>query len=387
MNDVHNKGRLHSWFSHLVIGHPYTKIRPVHLLVKDLQKGFRLFDSDYRLEKAFNNPELKDPYSIMVWNCVKPGKRGIVIFILLAAIIATPVSAEVYFISSAPGIITKGDPFSISGTGAVNGTVGIWIVGRDHFEVLTSAPDRHGNFSFLIKPSATDSFSSGQYAIVYQDPGKSGILEIEGGTDVNGNIVVMNKGKIVARLGSLEELGENIHTVADQILLTSSLSGVDDTFRAEYFFVQKPAIFFDKLIPASGFRLPDQFTGEHIAISGTTNIGTDNILNTEIRTRNTNDIITTKTIPVIAGYPMNTWTWDLDAPGLPPGDYELITGWEKSNITSQGTFTVKYPVPPSSSPDKPVNNKIPQQDDYTFPVLVACSLIVLAIVLYYAGRE
>ena len=28
---------------------------------------------------------------------------------------------------------------------------------------------------------------------------------------------------------------------------------------------------------------------------------------------------------------MNTWTWDLDAPGLPPADYEVIVGWEKSN--------------------------------------------------------
>ena len=141
------------------------------------------------------------------------------------------------------------------------------------------------------------------------------------------------------------------------------------------------------MIPASGFRLPDQITGERIVISGTTNIGTENTLNTEIRTRNTNEIVTIKTIPVIAGYPMNTWTWDLDAPGLPPGDYELTVGWEKSNIYSKGTFTVKYPAPPSSSPVKPVNEKIPQQDDYTFPVLVACSLIVLAIVLYYAGRE
>ena len=84
---------------------------------------------------------------------------------------------------------------------------------------------------------------------------------------------------------------------------------------------------------------------------------------------------------------MNTWTWDLGAPGLPPGDYELTIGWEKANISSKATFTVKYPVSPSASPVKPMEGKIPRQDDYTFPVFVACSLIVLAIVLYYAGRE
>jgi hypothetical protein len=323
----------------------------------------------------------------MWWSCVKSGKCEIVILVLLLAIIATPVTATVYFTSSTPGIITKGDPFSVSGTGAVNGTVGIWIVGRDHFEVLTSAPDRQGNFSITIKPSATDRFSSGQYAIVYQDPGASGVLEIEGGTDVNGNLAVMNRGKIVARLGLRQELGGNVRRVVDQILYTSSIPGIDDTFQEEYFFVEEPAVHFDKLIPASGFRLPDQIMGERIVISGTTNIGTENTLSTEIRTRNTNELVTEKTIPVTAGHRMNTWTWDLDAPGLPPGDYELTVGWAKSNTTGKGSFTVKYPVSPSSSPVMPRDELIPQQDDYTFPVLVACSLIVLAIVLYYAGRE
>jgi hypothetical protein len=318
---------------------------------------------------------------------VNLSKRGIIVLAILAAIIAMPVTAAVYFSTSAPGIITKGDPFSISGTGAVNGTIGIWIVGRDHFEVLTSAPDRHGNFSITFKPSATERFSSGQYGIVYQDPGAGGILEIEGGTDVNGNLVVMNRGKNIARLGPRQDLGENIRPVVSQILSASSLPGVDDTFQTEYFFVEEPAVFFDNLIPASGFRLPDKITGERIDIPGTTNIGTENTISTEIRIQNTNEIVTVKTIPVAAGYPMNTWTWGLDAPGLPPGEYELIVGWAKSNITSKGTFAVKYPASPSSSPVKPNNEQNPQQDSYTFPIFVACSLIVLAIVLYYAGRE
>jgi hypothetical protein len=324
----------------------------------------------------------------MVGNCVNSGKCRAVIVVLLLAIIAAPVTAAVYFTTSAPGIITKGDTFSISGTGAVNGTVGVWIVGRDHFEVLTTAPDRHGNFSITLKPSATDSFSSGQYAIVFQDPGASGVLEIEGGTDVNDNLVVMNRGKIVTRLGHRQDLGENIRPAVGQILSSSFIPGMDDIFQEEYFFVEEPAVFFNNLIPASGFRLPDQIMGERIVITGTTNIATENTISTEIRTRNTKELVTIKTIPVISGYPMNTWTWDLDAPGLPPGDYELTVGWLKSNITVMGVFTVKYPDPPSSLPaGKPVDEKIPRQDDYTFPVLVACSLIVLAIVLYYAGRE
>lgn len=341
-----------------------------------------------KIQKAFNNPELKDHYPILWWNKVNLCKNGAVVLIILLAIVGAPVTAAVYYSTSAPGIITKGDPFSISGTGAVNGTVGIWIVGRDHFEVLTVAPDRHGNFSITLKPSATDIFSSGQYAIVFQDPGASGTLEIEGGTDINGTLAVLNRGKIVARLGPRQDLGGNIRVVVDQILNTSFLPGIDDAFQAQYLFVEEPAIHFDKLIPASGFRLPDHITGERIVIPGTTNIGTGNTLISEIRTRNTNELITIKTIPVRAGYRTNTWTWDLDAPGLPPGDYELTIVWVKSNTTGKGLFTVKYPAPPSPPPFLPPNGKIiPEDYGYTFPVLVVCSLIVLAIVLYYAGRE
>ncbi len=322
----------------------------------------------------------------MLLNSAIPGKLRTITFLLLLATIVTPVSAEVYFTPSAPGIITKGDPFSISGTGAINGTVGIWIVGRDHFEILTVAPDRHGNFSITIKPSATDGFSSGQYAFVIQDPGKSGILEIEGGTDVNDNLVVMNRGKIIARLGHRQDLGENIRPVVDQIRVASSAPEIDDIFTAEYFFVEEPAIFFTRLIPASGFRLPAKAAGERITIPGTTNIGTGNTLVTEIRSLNTKEIVTVKTLPVTAGYPMNTWSWDLDVPGLPPGEYELTVGWEKTNIT--GVFAVKNPAPPSSPPGKqPVYESVPPPEDYTFPIFIAASLIVLAIVLYYAGRE
>lgn len=316
------------------------------------------------------------------------GTRGIGILILLLAVIVMPVTAAVYFSTSAPGIITKGDPLSISGTGALNGTVGIWIVGRDHFEVLTTAPDRNGNFSITVRPSATELFSSGQYAILWQDPGPGGVLEIEGGTDISGNLAVMNRGKIVARIGPRHELAGNIRTVVDQILNTSSIMGVDDTFLAEYFFVEEPAIHFEDLIPASGFRLPDQVTGESIVITGTTNIGPKNTFITEIRTPGSNEPVTQKTIPVIPGHRMNTWSWDLDAPGLPPGDYELTVIWMKANTTAQGSFTVKYPVSPSATLEKPMSEMIPPQPDYTFPVLVVCSLIVLAIILsYYAGGK
>jgi len=314
--------------------------------------------------------------------------RGILILILILAIAGAPAAATVYFTSSAPGIITKGDQFTITGTGAVNGTIGIWIIGREHFEILTTSPDRQGNFTVTIKPSATAEYSSGQYVILCQDPGTNGILEIEGGTDVNGNLVVMNRGKIVSRLGSRQELGGNIRMIAEQIQSASKVSGVDDSIEGEFFFVAMPKIYFNEIIPASGLQLPDQAAGERIVLKGTTNIGPQNVLNTEIWTVDPPEIVSEKSIPIVAGDSMNTWSWDLDAPGLPPGDYNLTVTWENSrDARISGTFTVKHPVSPIATPIKPVDMPLPPRDDVTFPVFVVSSLIVLAIVLYYAGKE
>ncbi len=314
-------------------------------------------------------------------------QQGLLLILLVSAMTA-PAAAAVYFTSSAPGIITKGDAFTVSGTGAVNGTVGIWIVGRDHFEVLTTLPDRHGNFSLTIRPTATDTFSSGQYAVIFQDPGKGGVLEIEGGTDVNGSLVVMNKGKIVARLGHRQDLGENIKPAAGRILDASLLPGVDDQFSARYFFVEEPAIFFSGLIPASGFRLPERIAGEPVDISGTTNIGTENTLVTDILSQDSHELIMTEVIPISAGSSMNRWKWDLDAPGLPAGNYEITVAHPGSNTTIQGVFSVVLPAHPPVSPSN-VPPELPparESGDYTFPVFIAATLIVLAIVLYYAGR-
>ncbi|MHB8163892.1 MAG: hypothetical protein ACYDDV_06025 [Methanoregula sp.] len=118
------------------------------------------------------------------------------ILIILLAFMVTPVAASVYYTSSAPQIITKGDTFTISGTGAKNGMVTIWIIGRNYFDTITATPDRFGNFSATLKPTTTEKFSSGQYAVVLQDPGVTGTIEIESGTDSSGNLTIMNRGKI-----------------------------------------------------------------------------------------------------------------------------------------------------------------------------------------------
>ena len=320
---------------------------------------------------------------------MKLGDPVVVSLLLLATIIA-PVTASVYFSSSVPEIITKGDTFTVNGTHATNGTIGIWIIGNDHYEVLTTAPDRQGNFSLVLKPSATAKFFIGQYVIVYQDPGQDGVMEIEPGTDSNGNLTIMNRGKIIARFGAMQDLRGEIPAVLSQLLAAASIPGVDDSFLAKHFFVEEPAVNFNQLIPASGLRLPDQITGERIFFSGTTNVGTENSLRADLRNGETDTLVLSKTIPVVGGSETNTWSYELGNPGLQPGDYYLTIGWTKSNTTGTGsaTFTVRQPLSPQPPPSIPVRENLPLQDDpRTFIVLVTSSLLVIAIILYALGKR
>jgi hypothetical protein len=144
------------------------------------------------------------------------------------------------------------------------------------------------------------------------------------------------------------------------------------------------------MIPASGLRLPDQITGEQIFFTGTTNIGADNSLRADLRNLDTDAPILSKTIPVVAGSELNTWTYELGSPGLQPGNYYLTIGWSRSNITGTGTatFSVRQPIPPPTPTVIPVHENFPIQDDYrTFIVLLASSLLVIAIILYAYGKR
>ena len=319
---------------------------------------------------------------------MKLGNSAAAAVILLLALIGIPVSASVYFTSSVPQIITRGDPFTVSGTGAVNGTVAIWIIGNDHYEVLTTTPDRQGNFSLVIKPTATAKFFSGQYVVVFQDPGSDSLLEIEPGTESNGNLTIMNRGKIIARLGQKELLRGDIRKVTDRLIASAEIPGVDDTFLPMFFFVEEPAVHFNQLIPASGLRLPDQITGQRILFTGTTNMGTENSLRADLRNLDSNTTVLSKMIAVVPGSEMNSWSYELNSPGLQPGDYYLTIGWARSNATGSATFTVLQ-LPPSLQPaGSPEPENIPLQDDpRMFIVLFVSALLIIALILYAFGNR
>ena len=300
-----------------------------------------------------------------------------------------PASAAVYYSTSTPQIITKGDAFSVSGTSAENGTVALWVIGRNYFEVRSTAPDRYGNFSILFKPTETEKFSPGQYAIMLQDPGPNGIMEIEAGKDSTRNLTIMNKGKIIIR-GAKENLQGNVEDETEALVATATLQGVDDIFLPDYFFVEEPAVHFNEIIPASGSRLPDIVSGQAVRITGTTNMGTENTLVAELRRAGSGTPVLTKNLPIVYGHSLNTWSYSLDEPGLDTGNYELSVGWTKSNKT--GTGTAKFSVSPKEmTPPPPVI--IPTEvGDLPLPrgldtLLVLGIIFVFAVVLYTVGKK
>jgi hypothetical protein len=307
----------------------------------------------------------------------------------MAVGMAMPVTAALYYESSTPQIITKGDAFSVSGTGATNGTVAVWIIGRNHFEARTTAPDRHGNFTILFKPTETAKFATGQYAVVFQDPGLSGTMEIEPGKDSRGNLTIMNRGKIIARLGAKEDLKANVQEETAILLSSARIQSVDDTFLPEFFFVEEPTVQFDQLIPGSGNQLPEKISGERIAITGTTNIEAANTLLAELRNRDTGSTVTARTIPIIAGNSLNTWSCIFEEPGLEPGNYILsvdLTGTNTSE-TSPAWFTVRKPA--STTPPLPshtVPGEVPLPDGLD-TLLIIGILSVIALAIYAFGGK
>ena len=313
------------------------------------------------------------------------------IIIVLLAFMVSPVAASVYYSSSTPQIITKGDTFSVSSTSAKNGPVAIWIIGRNYFDTRSVTPDRNGNFSISLKPTETEKFSSGQYAVVIQDPGPDGRMEIEPGTESNGDLTIMNRGKIIEKIGARQDLKGNIQPVVAALADAANIQGVDDSFLPEYFFVEEPSVQFDQLISVPDAQLSNQIAGERLIISGTTNMGPENNLRTHIYNRDTNSLIISNTIPITVGGQINSWSYQIEAPGLPQGIYYVTVGWTKSNTTSTGQANFAVVNPVSTTPSPPGNpgieKNLPHDDFPTFLFLTISMVLIIILIIFAVGKK
>ena len=280
-------------------------------------------------------------------------KNFTVIAIILLAILILPASATISSVTSLHDTIVKGDTVTFIGSGATNGTVAIWVMGRDYFTIKTVQPDKKGNFTLVIKPEDTRTYSSGQYALLFLDPGSNNAIEIEPLVWDEG-IKIALRGKIITDIGKKEDLPALIGPKVDTILTAAIRPDVDDIITPYFFYVETPAIHFDGLSGSgTSSRLPNQTTGEKIEITGTTNLGVENQLHVEIRNMSSRVLITSGDIPVVEGPILNRWSYALAAPGLPAGDYSVRIGRQNWGASETGTalLTVEgHSSSPAQSP-------------------------------------
>ncbi len=308
---------------------------------------------------------------------------------LLVILILPPVSASLTAMTSGPQTIVKGDTATFAGTGAENGSITLWIIGQNYFETQTTKPDKTGNFTFIITPKETTLFSPGQYAFLIQDPGANRNFEI-GPLLLSDGIRIADQGKIVGDIGQISSFPVDIHPLVSIILNSSMQSDTDDIFTPYYFYVEDPSVHFNRISDTG--NLPDQTTGEALLITGTTNIGPENLLHVEIKNATSGDVVTSQNIPVEAGANSNQWTYSLDEPGLPAGPYTVTVGeqvYTTSESASAELNILQYRIASNSSlygqPELPAGVTT---YGALLPLLISCAgLAIIGIIMLVSLRK
>ncbi len=316
------------------------------------------------------------------------GTTAILLCILLIAFCIPPVAAaDITLITSSPQVLAKGDTLTINGTNATNGTCAVWVIGRNYFDVTNVNPDKKGMLTFVIKPKETMTFSSGQYAVLLQDPGKNGGLEIAPLYWSDG-IKIANNGKIIDEIGLKENLKGNVQPEVDTILDVAGHSETDDVFTTSYVTVEDPSVHFNK-IASSDAHLPTQTTGEQIVITGLTNTGSENTLRVAIIDQHSGAVVISKPVPVVSGTNQNSWSFSLDSPGLAPGNYTVRVGWMKSDTDVLGTAQLSIRdssvVTPVQIPEIPTGVT---GLDVFFPLVISlAALCIIGIIIVVSLKD
>ena len=203
----------------------------------------------------------------------------------------------------------------------------------------------------------------------------------------SGNITILNRGKKIADIGPYEDLPANVEPVVAILNAGAALQGVDDTFVSDYFFVEEPTVTFDQ-VTESG-QLPVQLAGNRIEFTGSTNVGIENSLEADVQDLASNTLVTKKTIPVTAGTETNQWYYDLQAPGLPVGQYSLTVSWKKSNLT--GTSSAQFSVEEAGSvTEPPIPTTTPnsnQGGELPLPFIITGAMAIVIIIIFFTTQK
>jgi hypothetical protein len=135
--------------------------------------------------------------------------------------------------------------------------------------------------------------------------------------------------------------------------------------------------------------LPVQMTGDRILFTGTTNVGVENSLDAAIRDLATNTLITTEKIPIDAGTETNRWSYDLQSPGLPAGQYSLTVGWTKSNATGTASaqFSVKKTGMVTEPPGPTTTPGSKQEEDLPLPLIITGAMAIVITIILFTTRK
>lgn len=319
--------------------------------------------------------------------------RGLntVILLLLMVFLSLPASAALTVVTSGSQTIAKADTVTLMGTDAQNGSVTLWIVGRNYFDTKTATPDKKGNFTFVIKPEESNKFSSGEYVFFIQDPGADKSFEIAPLVWSDG-IRIADQGKVITNIGLKSSFRADIGPVAATIHNISKLSDVDDLFTPYYFYVEEPYMRFNRVSESGSGKLPDQTTGEALLITGTTNVGPENLLEVEIRNATSNDLITSQTVQVERGSNANQWTYSLDEPGLPAGSYVVTVGEQK--YTTSGSASAQLTILENriaGTPTSPLQQELPTGETLygvILPLIISfAALVIIGIIMLVSLRK
>ena len=319
------------------------------------------------------------------------GSVVVSIFVVLLLFLGIyPAAALVAFDASAPQVITKGDPFTVRGSGFNGSSAAVWIIGKDYFDVRTVVLDGNSNFTLTIKPEETVKFPTGKYAVAVQDTGNDARMEIEPGHTVSGNLTIANRGKMIADIGPLDELPANAEPIATILAEGTQLQGVDDTFDIASFFVEEPGVDFAGVNDSSSNQLPAKQPGMPVSFEGTTNIRAGNILEASIRDVQNDLLVSTKNIPVMTDGDKNTWALNLNAPGLPQGEYSLTLGWSRLNTTDLGVakFAVEGIPVPTTEPIASQQSEVPgPASNLPIPLILTISSVIVILIIAFTTMK
>jgi hypothetical protein len=313
----------------------------------------------------------------------------LVFLFCLLTLVAIPCSASVTFTSATPQIVTKGDALTLSGNGAGNGTVALWVVGKNYIDRQLILPDARGNYSATFSSDITRQFTRGQYAFVIQDPGADRRLDIEYRVDDNGDIILQNRGKTFADIGARENLKASVVPLISAFSSTAANPNSDDIFIPHYFFVEDPTISFDHIADPATSSLAGVPAGKPLVFSGQTNVNPRDALLGEIRDRSGGQPAGSVTIAVEPGTTVNRWSWKIENPRLSPGTYE-VTVWRPNNFvncSATAFFTVLPPVTETTGAQGNTTGSSPWTSDPLLPVILLLGLALVIASILYASRN